>query len=185
MDGCLASRCWQCLDGEAAQACEKRPRSPTRPTPPHRPLTICRPGRLRSSDKGHEHSDEPADRDFGSSDVRGDPENETTSAAAQRGQGLFVGAQKSPRRFREQRTDRPYRQHRHCSNRIEDEAPVGQAASDPADTLHRHKTKQWCKGEDAEQPARRACGSRRPARIDQAPGIGHHSRERGAHGRGE
>lgn len=60
-----------------------------------------------------------------------------------------------------------------------------QAASDPADTPHRHKTKQWCKGEDAEQPARRTCGSRRPARIDQAPGIGHHSGERGAHGRRE
>lgn len=42
------------------------------------------------------------DRDFGSSDVGGDPENETTSAAAQRGQGLFEGAQKSPRRFQEQ-----------------------------------------------------------------------------------
>jgi hypothetical protein len=65
------------------------------------------------------------------------------------------------------------------------ERRVAQAASDPGDTPHRHKTKQWCKGEDAEQPARRACGSRRPARIDQAPGIGHHSGERGAHGRGE
>ncbi len=60
-----------------------------------------------------------------------------------------------------------------------------QASSDPGDTPHRHKTKQWCKGEDAEQPARRACGSRRPARIDQAPGIGQHSGERGAHGRRE
>lgn len=47
------------------------------------------------------------DRDFGSSDVGGDLENETTSAAAQRGQGLFVSAQKSPGRFQEQRKIAP------------------------------------------------------------------------------
>ncbi|MNR32749.1 hypothetical protein D3C85_1503630 [compost metagenome] len=67
------------------------------------------------------------DRDFGSSDVGGDPENEATSAAAQRGQGLFVSAQKNPGRFQEQR---PLRREAHRARRAFDQ-PVSEPLLQP------------------------------------------------------